>query len=273
MRINWFEPRTKKIFLLVLVAIVAFAIILGIIINKHESDADSSSFDESAQSDSSQVISEISIMSSATESTVITSEIVVSQDVSSTMTISESEPSDDEFVRICDYIPSIITDLKYATADNFTGRNIYDFQEAYLRYGTVKKLMSAYDELSALGYNMKIWDAFRPYEAQCKLWDICPDPTYVSNPETGHLSHCRGNAVDITIVYNDGSMVEMPTDFDNFTTLADRDYSDVSDSAARNAKLLEDCMKRNGFNCYFGEWWHFSDTCEYPIEKEFLPKA
>ena len=35
-------------------------------------------------------------------------------------------PADDELVRVKDYIPDIITDLKYATTDNFTGVVIYD---------------------------------------------------------------------------------------------------------------------------------------------------
>ena len=50
------------------------------------------------------------------------------------------EPADDDFVRVQDYIPDIRVELKYATADNFTGTVIYGFSDAYLRYGTVKKL-------------------------------------------------------------------------------------------------------------------------------------
>ena len=52
-----------------------------------------------------------------------------------------SEPADEDFVRVRDYIPDIVVDLHYATENNFTGQRIYDFTEAWLRYGTVKKLM------------------------------------------------------------------------------------------------------------------------------------
>ena len=47
--------------------------------------------------------------------------------------------SDEDFVLITDYIPDVAIDLKYSTLDNFTGSVIYNFSDAYLRYGTVKK--------------------------------------------------------------------------------------------------------------------------------------
>ena len=180
-------------------------------------------------------------------------------------------PSDSDFVRVQDYIPTVAVDLKYATQDNFTGTVIYSFSDAYLRYGTVKKLAAAADRAATDGYRLKIWDAFRPTAAQFTLWEICPDPVYVSDPNTGFSSHSRGNTVDITLIYADGSAVEMPTGFDDFSTLADRDYSDVPESAAANARYLENLMCDCGFQPYFGEWWHFSDSDEYEVDEEFIP--
>lgn len=90
--------------------------------------------------------------------------------------------SDSNYVRVADYIPSVTVELPYASTDNFTGQTIYAFQDAYLRYGTVTKLMQVADELAEQGFYIKIWDAFRPYYAQCKLWEICPDSNFVSNP-------------------------------------------------------------------------------------------
>ena len=134
----------------------------------------------------------------------------------------QPEPADEELVLIKDYIPDIMIDLKYATTDNFTGVVIYDSGEALLRYGTVKKLMLVQEELHKEGYSLIVWDAFRPVEAQFKLWDICPDPAYVANPYKGFSKHSRGNTVDISIVALDGSSVEMPSAFDDFSALADR---------------------------------------------------
>ena len=175
------------------------------------------------------------------------------------------EPADEDMVLILDYIPDMVIDLKYATTDNFTGQVIYENDDAYLRYGTIKKLMKVQEELKAKGYKLVLWDGYRPVEAQFKLWDICPDSKYVSNPNKGFSKHSRGNTVDITIVTLDGQMVEMPTGFDDFTKEADRDYSDVSEMAAQNSQMLEDIMTKAGFKGYSGEWWHYSDTTEYPV--------
>ncbi|MDE7010262.1 MAG: hypothetical protein K2O93_03550, partial [Oscillospiraceae bacterium] len=49
------------------------------------------------------------------------------------------------------------------------------------------------------------------------------------------------------------------------STLADRDYSDVPEPARSNALLLEDAMSGQGFKCYSGEWWHFTDEDSYPV--------
>lgn len=173
------------------------------------------------------------------------------------------EPADTDFVRIMDYIPDIVIDLKYATADNFTGTVIYDFKDAYLRYGTVKKLAVAQEKFKAMGYYIKIWDAYRPFAAQEKLWQVCPNPRYVANPANGMKAHNLGGTIDMTIVTLDGEEVEMPTGFDDFSLKADRDYSDVSETAATNAMMLEQVMTECGFKGYQGEWWDYSDTTAY----------
>ena len=181
-------------------------------------------------------------------------------------------PEDEAFVRIEQYVEGIVIDLKYATTDNFTGQIIYNSGEAWLRYGTVKKLMLVQQELAEYGYRLKLWDGFRPPSAQFKLWEICPDPTFVSHPVTGKRTHCRGNTVDISLYdLETGEDLPVPTGYDNFTAYADRDYSDCSADAAANARLLEQIMEKYGFTPYFAEWWHFADTKDYPIDEFFNP--
>lgn len=180
-------------------------------------------------------------------------------------------PEDHVFVRVSDYIPGIIVDLKYATKFNFVNSVIYNFTDAYLRYGTVKKLQMVQEELQSFGVGLKIWDAFRPVSAQFRLWEIYPDPTYVANPNTGFSSHSRGNTVDVTLVFSDGTELQMPTGFDDFTRKADRDYSDCDDISTQNAVLLENTMKKHGFLAYSGEWWHYSDSVSYAVETGFEP--
>lgn len=183
------------------------------------------------------------------------------------------ELADDTFARVLDYIPTASQELFYATENNFTGHRIYEFEEVYLRFGTLKKLMLVAQELEEQGLYLKIWDGFRPVSAQFKLWEICPDPTYVANPNKGYSNHSRGNAVDLTLVDENGQELEMPTGFDDFSTKADRDYSDCNETAAANAKLLEEAMQKHGFKGYYGEWWHFNDTDAYLVEEHFEPNV
>ncbi|MBQ7839801.1 MAG: methyltransferase domain-containing protein [Lachnospiraceae bacterium] len=185
---------------------------------------------------------------------------------------SEEEPVPEALVSVQQYIPDIIVDLKYATADNFTHQVIYDFSESYLRYGTVKKLRPVQDALKAYGMKLKIWDGFRPVKAQFKFWEILPDDTFVANPHKGYSAHSRGNAVDLTLVYADGREAEMPSEFDDFSDASNRDYSKCSKQAAANAQLLEKLMRENGFDPYFDEWWHFYDTDPYPVVENFEGK-
>ena len=185
----------------------------------------------------------------------------------------QPEPADGDFVKVTAYIPDIVVDLRYATQNNFTQQVIYDFEDVWLRYGTVKKLMAIQDELREDGLGLKIWDGFRPPAAQFKLWEICPDPTYVSNPNKGFSSHSRGNTVDVTLVRADGTELTMPTGFDDFSKLADRDYSDCTEEAANNASLLENLMQEYGFKPYSGEWWHFTDRESYDVEQTFQPRS
>lgn len=180
-------------------------------------------------------------------------------------------PENDDFVDLLLYVPGISVDLRYATDNNFTGQPIYDFELPYLRCGTAQKLCQAAEELAQYGYYLKIWDAFRPVSAQFTLWEVCPDASFVANPNVGFSSHSRGNTVDLTLVDKWGQELEMPSGFDEFSALADRDYSDCSAEAAQNALLLQETMEKFGFSGYKKEWWHFSDSEEYPVEENFDP--
>ena len=180
-------------------------------------------------------------------------------------------PKDTDFVRVKDYIPDILTELKYGTTDNFTGQVIYEYEDVFLRYGSVMKLKAVSEELNRQGLYLKVWDGFRPVSAQFKLWEICPDDTYVANPNVGYSNHSRGFAVDLTLVDSDGHELPMPTGFDDFSARADRDYSECDPQAAENARTLEKIMEKHGFQGYWGEWWHFNDTNKYDVEDSFDP--
>lgn len=199
------------------------------------------------------------ILSMITLITLVVSMYYYNLKISSIDTRSASgSPSD--MVILTEFIPGIVVDLAYAGSNNVCGQRIYDIDNAYLRKSTAEKLRQVQLELMLQGFGLKIWDAYRPPSAQFKLWEVMPDPRYVVDPHQGYSYHSRGVAVDLTIIDHTGRELEMPSRFDEFSPLANRDFSDVSALQAKNARLLEEVMQRYGFNSIFNEWWHFTDS-------------
>lgn len=171
-----------------------------------------------------------------------------------------------KLVDVRSFAPTIEVDLKYATADNFTGEVVYDFQDCLVCKEVAEKLGEVQSELQEKGLGLKIWDGFRPMAAQWKFWELVPDERYVSNPLKGGR-HTRGTAVDLTLVTADGKELLMPTAFDDFSEKAHRDYQGASEEALANRKILQDVMEKHGFVGFEGEWWHF-DLASW---ESFLP--
>ena len=66
------------------------------------------------------------------------------------------------------------------------------------------------------------------------------------------------------MVADDGTVISMPTEFDDFSLKADRNYSDIdNEEAVKNVMILQNAMENNGFTGYQGEWWDYSDTVVY----------
>jgi D-alanyl-D-alanine dipeptidase len=152
--------------------------------------------------------------------------------------------------------PKIYIDLKYATADNFTGQAIYAFTQCLVLEPVAKALSEVQKELEQLGLGLKVWDGYRPLAAQWKFWEICPDPCYVSDPRKGGR-HTRGTAVDVTLVNAEGQELVMPTAFDDFSEKAHSNYTGASEEAVRNRELLRNVMEKHSFTVLPTEWWHF----------------
>ncbi|MDA8096496.1 MAG: M15 family metallopeptidase [Clostridia bacterium] len=162
--------------------------------------------------------------------------------------------------------PTIVTDIRYATTHNFTGKRIYGASQAYLALPVAERLVRVNARLKKQGYRLKVWDAYRPASAQQLLWDVVPDRRYIA-PPNGGSRHNRGAAVDVTLVTLDGKDVEMPTDFDGFSVQADRYYQGGSAESRRHRDLLQKAMTAEGFVPVTHEWWHFDspDWWEYPV--------
>lgn len=155
-------------------------------------------------------------------------------------------------------IPNLLYDLKYATTENFTGKQLYTTgTKTYLRLPAAKALAQVQQELNIMGYGLKIFDAYRPYSVTQKMWALIQDERYVANPAKGS-GHNRGLAVDVTIVdLKTGKELPMGTGFDNFTDTAHQSFKNLPAAILQNRELLTQTMRKQGFQPLTTEWWHF----------------
>ena len=148
-------------------------------------------------------------------------------------------------------------DLRYATADNFTGKPVYRAGAPCLLHPeAAEKLRIAVTLAAAQGLHFLIFDAYRPTEAQWKLWDHTPDPLFLADPKKGS-PHSRGVAVDLTLCTADGRELEMGTAFDAFTPRSHHGNQEISPEAQKNRLLLMGIMTTAGWDFYRNEWWHY----------------
>src|SRR5579863_9420824 len=150
----------------------------------------------------------------------------------------------------------VVLEIAYATAANFTGKPIYTRPGCYLHANAAAALTRAVDLAKPLGLRLKIFDAFRPSEAQWALWNFRPDPEFLADPRKGS-PHSRGVAVDLTLVDVRGHALDMGTDFDAFTPLSHHASTAVPEAAQRNRFLLLGLMSAAGWDFYKNEWWHY----------------
>jgi zinc D-Ala-D-Ala dipeptidase len=154
-------------------------------------------------------------------------------------------------------IPSIQLDIRYATHDNFTHRQIYKSAKAYLRKPAAAALAAVQQELAQQGLGLKVYDAYRPYSATILFYDLIKDTLFVASPAKGSR-HNRGCAVDVSLIdMKTGVELAMPTAFDDFSARAGAFYADLPVIAIENRKTLIETMKKQGFEVIDSEWWHF----------------
>jgi D-alanyl-D-alanine dipeptidase len=160
----------------------------------------------------------------------------------------------------------VLFDIAYATAGNVTGRPIYSRPACYLNPEAAERLRAAAALAAPHGLRLKIFDAFRPTEAQWRLWRARPDPEFVADPRRGS-PHSRGAAVDLTLVGGDGAALDMGTGFDDFTPSSHHAATTVGLAAQRNRLLLLGLMTAAGWDFYGREWWHYQlfEPRRYPL--------
>jgi D-alanyl-D-alanine dipeptidase len=152
---------------------------------------------------------------------------------------------------------TIITDVKYATRNNFTKNVLYSSDKVYLRHAAAVQLAKVNQFLKkSFNLRIKVFDGYRPLSVQKFMWSILPDEKYVADPAKGSR-HNRGCAVDLTLINSDGFELDMGTPFDDFTEKAHPGFTGISERAKTNRKILNLAMMQYGFVRMETEWWHF----------------
>lgn len=167
-------------------------------------------------------------------------------------------------VQVHPHTHGVVLDLAYATANNVAGRKIYDRAYCLLHRDAEVCLRQAVRNAADAGYQLKIFDAFRPHEAQVLLWQTAPDQAYVANPAIGS-NHTRGTAVDLTLVDAKGEELNMGTGFDDMSDASHHFSEQVSAQAQANRLLLLRVMEDAGFEHLPHEWWHYALPGHYGL--------
>ncbi|KAB8036059.1 M15 family metallopeptidase [Janthinobacterium aquaticum] len=166
-------------------------------------------------------------------------------------------------------IAGIAVDLRYATPDNFVGRDLYrPFDCAWLHRDAAAALEQAVAWLAARrpDLHLLVLDALRPQRVQQQLWDALQGTEllgYLAEPVRGSI-HSFGMALDVTLADVAGRELDMGTGFDDLSErshpaleLSMLERGEITEQQVANRRLLRDAMFQAGFFGINSEWWHF----------------
>lgn len=171
------------------------------------------------------------------------------------------------FVDLATFIPGLRLDIRYHTADNFTGAPVtgYGAPGAWFLEKPARALGKVQEELQEQGYGLLVYDAYRPRRGTLAMvaWAERTGQEHLLN--NGYIArrsgHNHGNTIDLTLVdAQTGAVIDMGTPWD---TLTKRSHTfKVEGEALQNRLILKRAMENHGFTYYFREWWHFQMKME-----------
>ncbi len=180
-------------------------------------------------------------------------------------------------------LAGVAHDLRYASSDNFAGRNLYGRLDcAWLRREAAEGLEAAARWLAREqpGLGLLVLDALRPQRVQEAIWvDVAGTPAqeYFANPERGSIHSC-GMAVDVTLLEPDGREADMGSGFDEMSTASHPALHEALLASGRltpaqvaRRTLLARAMGAGGFEGIANEWWHFDHGDRDRVRRE-LPR-
>lgn len=158
--------------------------------------------------------------------------------------------------------PTIHTDVRYATRNNFTGAVLpgYERPVAMLRPDAAAALGRVSARVRSLGLRLVVFDAYRPVRATMGMVDWAERTGNQWVLEQGYVArqsgHNTGRTVDLTLVNpQTGRPLPMGTDYDTFSEQAHT--ANATGTVAQNRRTLVEAMEAEGFENYEKEWWHF----------------
>ncbi|MCA1624465.1 MAG: M15 family metallopeptidase [Acidobacteria bacterium] len=183
--------------------------------------------------------------------------------------LQEANKREADLVELISLDKTIKLDIRYARTDNFIGKAVYAEARAFLQKPAAKALLRVHKKLKKYGLGLVIFDGYRPWLVTKLFWEVTPEDKrkFVANPKTGS-KHNRGCAVDLSMFdLKTGKLVEMPTDYDDFTDKASPNYEGATETQKKNRDLLRKMMEAEGFTVNQNEWWHFDykDWKDYAI--------
>ncbi len=184
-----------------------------------------------------------------------------------------------DFIDIAAY-PNVKLDKRYASANNFCGiildSNKYSCSLNPIAAAKFQKACQML-ALEKPGWKFVIYDAFRPISVQKKLYQHVKGTAkahYVAYPSYG--IHCYGFAIDLSLLDEKGKAVDMGTEFDDFSELAEPRFEvknlrsgRLSKEQYANRLLLRQVMKHAGFHQLQREWWHYEALPEHIIRQRY----
>jgi zinc D-Ala-D-Ala dipeptidase len=165
-------------------------------------------------------------------------------------------------------IANIRIDLRYTSANNFMGRDMYSPLDcAWLHVEAAHGIERAVAWLAKQRSDVTlcILDALRPHRVQIAMWNALDAELrqYLAPPERGSI-HSYGMAVDVTLLDANNGEIDMGTGFDEMSETSHPEHEsqflqtgDLTAEHLANRHLLRDAMKVGGFNGIATEWWHF----------------
>lgn len=166
-------------------------------------------------------------------------------------------------------IARIGVELRYASTNNFVGRDLYSPLDcAWLHRHAAAALEQSVAWLARERGELRllILDAMRPQRVQEQLWEALQGTDllgYLAPPGRGSI-HSFGMALDITLMDADGGELDMGTPFDD---LSERSHpaleeqllarGELTPAQLENRRLLRAAMQQGGWVGIKSEWWHF----------------